>query len=116
VPRREAAIENGATCVPEPTQHPPEPRGHGAAAVVVGDDHVVGADAPVAERRRETLAVGQRMPALVCCRSSRQVLVEVRVARTGNVAAVVGRPARRRIGQGKTAIDDDPIRATELAR
>ena len=81
LPRRQAAVQDRATLVPHPAEQPPQARGDGAAALVVRDDRVLAADAPSAERRGELLAVWQRMPPLAYARMSREVVVEIRIAR-----------------------------------
>ncbi len=55
------------------------------------------------------------MTAFVRARPAREIVVEVRVARAGNVAAVVRRSSGPRRGQGEAAVDDDPVGAAELA-
>jgi hypothetical protein len=44
------------------------------------------------------------------------VIIEMRVARAGDVAAVLSGTPRRRIGQREAAIYDDPIGAAEVTR
>jgi electron transfer flavoprotein beta subunit len=116
LPRSEAAIQHGTALVPEPPEQPPEPCGDGAAAFVVSDDEVAGANSPPAERRRETLWIRQRVAAFVGRRPPRQVPIEMRIPRAGQMAAIVGGPARSRVRQRESAVDDDPIIAPELAR
>jgi hypothetical protein len=102
--------------VAEPAEHPPKTRGDRSAALVVGDDPVAGLNPPNAERRSETLAIRQRVSAFVRARAAREIVVEMRVARAGNVAAVVRCFSGFRSRQREAAIDDDPIGAVELAR
>jgi len=100
----------------DPPEQPPKARGDGAAALVVGDDSVVAADAPTAESRREALGLWQWMTAFVGARVPREVVIEMSVARTGNVAALVRGSAGRRVRQREAAVDDDAVAAAELAR
>ena len=60
--------------------------------------------------------IGQRMAALGCARLPREIVIEMRIARAGNVAALVRRAPGRRIRQREAAIDDDPVGSAEAAR
>ena len=55
------------------------------------------------------------MTALAGARVPREVVIEMGVARTGNMAALVRRSARGRIRQREAAVDDDAAAAVELA-
>src|SRR5688572_28678915 len=55
------------------------------------------------------------MAAFAGTRVPREVVIEVSVTRTGNVATIVGGSARRRIRQREAAIDGDALAAAELA-
>src|SRR5688500_13390083 len=56
------------------------------------------------------------MPALVRPRAPCEVVVEIRVTGAENVAAVVRRASRARVGQGEAAVHDHPIGAPDVAR
>ncbi len=54
LPSCETAVENRAPLVAEPAEQPPKTRGDGAAALVVGDDRVAGAECPNRRASRRT--------------------------------------------------------------
>src|SRR5690606_33941244 len=66
-----------------------------------------------AEPRGESRAVRQRMAALVRRRPARQIAVEVRIARTGNMRLRVGRRPRIGVRQREPAVDGDPAGLAE---
>src|SRR5688500_6331194 len=56
------------------------------------------------------------MAALVRARVPREIVVEMRVARAGNVAALVRGAPRGRVRQRESAVHDEPIGPAEVAR
>ena len=86
---------SSAASWPVHPQHPHQPRGDGAALVVVGDDRVAVADPELAHPAREDLRVGQRVASLPRARGRGEPVVELDEHRAGQVAALVAaRPER----------------------
>jgi hypothetical protein len=54
------------------------------------------------------------MPAADRRNGRRQVVVEMGVARAGNMPGGIGAPPRFRIGQDETAVHDHPARVVEM--
>jgi hypothetical protein len=104
-----AAIQQGHAGVAEPAQHPPQPSGHGAIAVVVHHHLLVDADAPVAELFGQHARIGQRMAAGFFTNGCGEVVVQMHVACTRDVCFLVGLSTRPGIGEGEAAVQNDPV-------
>ena len=89
-----------------PSQHPPRAGGEGSVVVIVGDDLGVIADPPslssvAAKCLRRRAADGGRCSSHRC----RQILVQIRITRSGYVAAQVRPAAGLRVRQIEAAVD-----------
>ena len=104
--------------MPERIEHPPEPRGHPATDVVVGDDEVLVADPGRLEPSREGGRVGQGMAAgQPGAGREREVAVDVEEERARDVPGVVGGPPVAGPAQVPAHVDDPEARIVEpLAR
>ena len=79
LPGREAAIEYRHSRVPQPAQQPPEPRGVGSRALIVGNHLHLGVDTPSPEARRHLIDRRQRMSARRGGDLAGQIMVQVGV-------------------------------------
>src|SRR5699024_9816753 len=75
---------------PERAEHPHQATGRGAGGVVVGDDRGALGDPGAAQRGREVLGFGQRVPARVGAGGGGELDVEVEVHSAGQVPGQVG--------------------------
>ena len=74
------------------------------------------ADAPVAQRLRETFRIRQRMPAGRRRDRTRQVAIQMRVNGAWNVPGAICRLARRRLRQIEATVDDQPVWIGQVLR
>ena len=65
--------------------------------------------------RHDHIRVGQRMPAVLAGLRAREMPIEMRVARAGNVRLAIELFALLGIGEIEAAVDHDPGRIGELA-
>ena len=112
-PLGKAAVEHGNGVVPDPAQHPPQPRSGHAAAGVVAHHLVAGPDALLADPGEEGAEVGKRMAAITLGAHGREVVIEAGKQGARNVRLAVLLLAFFRIGEIEPAVDHDPARIGE---
>src|SRR5204862_3736843 len=108
IPFRQAAIEHRNGVVTDPAQEPPQPRSHCAVARVVADDLVRRRDAATAEPIGESIWIGQGMAAVASGLRRRQVAVEAREERAGDVPFAVLLLAELWLRQVVAAVEHPP--------
>src|SRR5476649_2379508 len=96
-----------------PAQEPPQARGIGAVALIVGYDLDVLVDAPAAQGRRPVAAVGQRMATAAAGNGASKIAVEVRVERMRYMATGIGALAPIRFRKLETAVEDRTARVCD---
>jgi len=105
----------------EPAQHPPGPRGIGAALAVQADDLTTGAQTESAQQRREDLAFRQRVAATEGAirpgLGASEIAVQVQVEGTRHMAGRVGPLAGLGVRQVEAAVKDQwVVHPTEVGR
>ena len=93
----------------DPAQQPPESRGVGAVALVIGDDLAVIAGAELAEPAPEHVRIRQRMTAAARHDRARQVAVEMQELRAGKVRLRVFGFTPVRIAEFAAAVEQGHI-------
>ena len=114
-PAPQTAVQHGHLRVTEPPGgHPPEARRPHAGGVVISKDYRVVVDAPLPQFRGEVLRPGQRMAATARGGGRREVVVQVRVNRAGQVTGEVGLVARGGPREFIPAVEDAQPRVAEF--
>src|SRR2546429_7690844 len=98
----------------EPAQQPPQPRGIGAHALVVGHDLYLFIYPPAPERGAESCDRRQRMAARERGARSGQITIQMGVQRVWNVSGGPGERAPLRARELETAVDDHPVGIGEM--
>src|SRR5256885_521527 len=113
-PGADAAVEHRRLLMSQPAQQPPQPRGIGAHALVVGYDLHLFIYPPAPERGAERRDRRQGMAARECGARSRQITIQMAVQRVWNVSGGPGERAPRRARELETAVDDGPVGIGEM--
>src|SRR5207342_3228241 len=109
-------VQHRHLLVPEHPHQEPEPGGHRAVAIVVGDDLMAGRDSPTGELLREDLRLRPWMAPLAVLVVVGQIAVEMREDSARNMGFAVGRLTGQRVGKRKPAIDDRKIATPQRDR
>src|SRR5256714_13917621 len=100
--------------MPQPAQQPPQPRGLGAHALVVGHDLHLFTYPPAPERGAERRDRRQRMAARESGARPGQITIQMGVQRVWNVSGGPGERAPLRARELETAGDDHPVGIGEM--
>lgn len=115
-PCGQAAVEDAAVRVTDPLEHPPQASGNRPSNVVVDDNAGVCSNAHALEPYDEVRRVWEWMPPLVGQWPAGKILVEVRIARPGNVPVEIRMKACVRRSKVETAIHRDDVVMTDRRR
>src|SRR2546423_11073703 len=100
--------------MPQPAQQPPQPRGIGAHALVVGHDLHLFIYPPAPERGAERRDRRQRMAARESGARPGQITIQMGVQRVWNVSGGPRERAPLRARELETAVDDGPVGIGEM--
>src|SRR5256714_14368712 len=114
LPGADAAVEHRRLLMSQPAQQPPQPRGLGAHALVVGHDLHLFTYPPAPERGAERRDRRQRMAARESGARPGQITIQMGVQRVWNVSGGPGERAPLRARELETAVDDRPVGIGEM--
>ena len=109
-PGRPTAIQQHHSIVAQIAQQPPEPGRKPKLGIVVDRNPPIGINAPKAQLIHQAIDHRQRMPTAMGANGPRQIPLQIRIDRAGNVGSLVLLLSQVAIAQGKPTVHHHPIR------